>query len=92
MDWLDELLDGKAVQLEPLPIYFLQQRILNSTMSEDEKSLMLDEVEEPLTKERLNEINLRLEMSRLADNGVPYRQSDTTKQLRWIQNELPRQH
>lgn len=86
-DEIEDAFYSGVVQLEPLPIYFLQQAILNSTMSEDEKSVMLYEVEEPLTQQRLSEIRLRLELSKLSDNGVPYRQTEISKQLSWIQNE-----
>ena len=93
MDWIDELFDDveDKVQLEPMQIFLIQERIIKSTISEEEKTMLLDEVEEPLTRERLNEINKRIDASSIHDNGVPYRQKDISKQLRWIQEEYKNQ-
>lgn len=84
--WIDDLFDdSEKVELAVWVLPYWQMRILNTTMTEEEKNDLLEEIEEPLTKERLNEINLRLVQSQDRSEPIKYNQKGISNHLRWIQ-------
>ena len=87
-DDIEELFnESDIIELDIPSLAFWRTRIHNTTMTEMEKDGYLEEVENPLTRERLEEINLRLIQS--ADRSEPFRWTQTgiSKHLKWIQHE-----
>lgn len=84
MDWIDELFD----ESQALPIDYvsvLWSQIADTSMSDEEKERLKIEVGEPITIERLNQIRLRIEQSRLSiRERLPKNQTQTSKELSWL--------
>lgn len=84
MDWIDELFE----ESQALPIDYvsvLWSQINDTSMSDEEKKRLEIEVSDPITIERLNEIRLRIEQSRLSiRERLPKNQTQTSKELSWL--------
>lgn len=90
MDWIDELFDDVDGR-QSLPIDYvsvLWSQIADTSISCDEKRQLEIEVSEPITTERLEQIKLRIEQSRLSANErLPKNQTQTSKELSWLKHQ-----